>query len=55
VRPEQGKLRGAARCRDVVGQRVETHERGPGNPADQGERCRDGSEPRRMPSSDMPR
>ena len=47
--PECGKLRGAAGPANIVGQRIETHERGPGNPADQGQRRRDGGEPGRTP------
>jgi hypothetical protein len=45
VRPERGELRGAAGLDDIVGQVVEAHERGPGDPADQGERRREGGEP----------
>ncbi len=38
VRPERGELRSAADLVDIVGQGVEAHERGPGDPADEGER-----------------
>src|SRR5258708_140092 len=49
VRPERGKLRNEASLGDVVGQAVYAHERGPGDPANQGERRRDGGKPRRAP------
>ena len=37
VSPERDKLRGAADQDDIVGQGVNAHERGPGDPANQGE------------------
>jgi len=49
VCPERGKLRGATDLVDIVGQVVEAHERGPRDPAEEGERRRDGGEPRRTP------
>src|SRR5947208_4993622 len=49
VRPERSKLGSAADLDDIIGQVVEAHERSPGDPADQGERCRDGGEPGRAP------
>jgi hypothetical protein len=49
VRPERGKLRGEPSPVDIVGQVVEAHESGPGDPADQGQRRRDGGEPRCAP------
>ncbi len=45
VVPERVELRGAPNLVNIVGQSVEAHERSPGDPADQGERRRDGGEP----------
>jgi len=45
VRPERGELRRTTKLVDIIGQRVQTHERSPGNPADEGECRREGGEP----------
>jgi hypothetical protein len=45
VPPECGELCSAADLVDIIGQGIQAHERGPGDPADQGERRRDGGEP----------
>ncbi len=45
VRPERSELPSAADLVDIRGQGIQTHERGPGDPADQGECRRDGGKP----------
>src|SRR3989440_7897057 len=50
--PERNKLRCAAGQVDIVGKVIDAHERGPGNPANQGQRCRNGSEPGRAPHAE---
>jgi len=49
VRPEGSELRCAADLGDVVGQVVYANQRGPGDPAHEGERRRDRCEPGRAP------
>jgi hypothetical protein len=45
VRPERSSLRCAAELVDIIGQRIQAHERSPGNPADEGESRRDRGQP----------
>jgi len=49
VGPERSELCGAAKPVDIISQGVQAHERGPGNPPEQGEGCRERGQPGRAP------
>ncbi len=53
VRPERSELRCAAGLGDIVGQGVDADQRGPGDPADEGERRRDRCEPGCAPHAEQ--